>query len=565
MPTLNWIGKEKVINHHQDVPYKILEPQYGFADGLQQSEPNDSGNKIIHGDNLEALKSLLPEYEGKIKCIYIDPPYNTGNESWVYNDNVNHPKIKKWLGEVVGKDGEDLTRHDKWLCMMYPRLKLLHKLLANDGVIFISIDDNEQANLKLICDEIFGARNYLGLISRKQSSGSKNDMGNSKVITTADYILPYKKNDFEFLPYQIKNNKKFNLKDEIGFYSIRALEMQGGGDTLPQRSKMGYSIYHRKADNQIKLLFDYNLENEIVYEEENKELLSLGFICYRPRKRDMALGRWRWGDGTFIERFNNKQVYFDKGRVYMKERASDVVNKYPEALIEDYLNTQGTNELKEIFYSKTFDFPKPSELLKFIFTVSTDKNSIILDSFAGSGTTAHAVLNLNKQDGGNRKYILIEMEDYADTITAERVKRVVMGYGNSETSITGLKTEGTGGSFNYYQLGEPLFLEEDVLNEAVGLENILKYIWYSETRTSYSPTTHSLVEENYRIGSKDQTDYYFYYTKDAVTTVDYDFMAKIKHKASQYIIYADNCLLEKDFMLKHHIIFKKIPRDITRF
>ncbi|AKC20164.1 hypothetical protein IY36_10925 [Flavobacterium psychrophilum] len=147
MPTLNWIGKEKVINHHQDVPYKILEPQYGFADGVQQSEPNDSGNKIIHGDNLKALKSLLPEYEGKIKCIYIDPPYNTGNESWVYNDNVNHPKIKKWLGEVVGKDGEDLTRHDKWLCMMYPRLKLLHKLLAKDGAIFISIDDNEQAHL----------------------------------------------------------------------------------------------------------------------------------------------------------------------------------------------------------------------------------------------------------------------------------------------------------------------------------------------------------------------------------------------------------------------------------
>lgn len=116
--------------------------------------PNDNGNKIIHGDNLEALKSLLPEYEGRVKCIYIDPPYNTGNESWVYNDNVNHPKIKKWLGEVVGKDGEDLARHDKWLCMMYPRLKLLHKLLAKDGAIFISIDDNEQAHLKLLCDEI---------------------------------------------------------------------------------------------------------------------------------------------------------------------------------------------------------------------------------------------------------------------------------------------------------------------------------------------------------------------------------------------------------------------------
>ena len=141
------IGKDKVINHHQDVPYRILEKQYTYKDG-QESDAS-SENKIIHGDNLEALKSLLPEYEGKVKCIYIDPPYNTGNEGWVYNDNVNDPKLKKWLGQVVGKESEDLSRHDKWLCMMYPRLKLLHKLLAEDGAIFISIDDNEQANLRL--------------------------------------------------------------------------------------------------------------------------------------------------------------------------------------------------------------------------------------------------------------------------------------------------------------------------------------------------------------------------------------------------------------------------------
>ena len=160
MPTLNWIGKDKVISHHQDVPYRVLEHKYGFtAKKGEQTEPTQSGNKIIHGDNLEALKSLLPEYEGKIKCIYIDPPYNTGNEGWSYNDNVNHPKIKKWLDETLkAKDQEkvaaigvdDLTRHDKWLCMMYPRLKLLHKLLHDNGAIFISIDDNEQANLKLI-------------------------------------------------------------------------------------------------------------------------------------------------------------------------------------------------------------------------------------------------------------------------------------------------------------------------------------------------------------------------------------------------------------------------------
>ena len=163
MPTLEWIGKSKVINHHQDVPFRVLERKYSFDENGQHNEDNGSENMIIRGDNLEALKALLPRYEGRVKCIYIDPPYNTGNEGWVYNDNVNDPKIKKWLGEVVGKEGEDLTRHDKWLgevvgkegedltrhdkwlCMMYPRLKLLQKLLADDGVIFISIDDTEYA------------------------------------------------------------------------------------------------------------------------------------------------------------------------------------------------------------------------------------------------------------------------------------------------------------------------------------------------------------------------------------------------------------------------------------
>jgi adenine-specific DNA-methyltransferase len=228
-------------------------------------------------------------------------------------------------------------------------------------------------------------------------------------------------------------------------------------------------------------------------------------------------------------------------------------------------NESGTTDeaskiLEQIFNQKTvFDTPKPPRLIERILQLIDDKNSIILDSFAGSGTTAHAVLNLNKKDGGNRKFILIEMEEYANTITAERVKRVIKGYGEDKKAV-----EGTGGSFDYYQLGEPLFLEEDILNEAVGIDNILKYIWYSETRTGFT-NIQNLEQDNYRMGTKDQTDYYFYYIKQAVTTVDYDFMARIKHKASQYIIYADNCLLEKDFMLKHHIIFKKIPRDITRF
>jgi len=160
MPTLHWVGKEKVRHHHRDVPYRVLRDHYHFQTPAE-APANSTDNRIVHGDNLEALKSLLPEFEGKVQCIYIDPPYNTGNEGWVYNDNVNDPRMRKWLGQVVGKEGEDMSRHDKWLCMMYPRLKLLHRLLADDGAIFISIDDNEAHTLRMLLDEVFTRENFV--------------------------------------------------------------------------------------------------------------------------------------------------------------------------------------------------------------------------------------------------------------------------------------------------------------------------------------------------------------------------------------------------------------------
>ena len=533
MSTLNWIGKEKVINHHQDVPYKILEPQYGFADGEQQTEPNDSGNKIIHGDNLEALKSLLPEYEGKIKCIYIDPPYNTGNESWVYNDNVNHPKIKKWLGEVVGIDGEDLTRHDKWLCMMYPRLKLLHKLLAKDGAIFISIDDNEQAHLKLLCDEIFGSGNFINNIIWQKKFSPQNDA--RYFSDNHDFVLCYTKNKNSW-----NRNLLLRTENQNARYKNFDSDVRGNWTS----SDFTVKSYSKEYDYPIttpsgKIITPSNGRCWMTSQKNLQKLIFENRI-------------WFGKNGDNVPRIKKFITHNQQGIVPLTIWMHDEVGH----------NQSAKQDLKKIFNESAvpFETPKTTQLIEKIIQITSNENDIILDSFAGSGTTAHAVLNLNKQDGGDRKFILIEMEDYADTITAERVKRVINGYGEDKKMV-----EGTGGSFNYYQLGKPLFLEDDILNEAVGIENILKYIWYSETRTAYSKATHSLVEENYRIGSKDQTHYYFYYTKDAVKTVDYDFMAKIKHKASQYIIYADNCLLEKDFMLKHHIIFKKIPRDITRF
>jgi len=559
MPTLNWIGKDKVVSHHQDVPYRVLEHKYGFTadpstgSGQESEQPTNSGNKIIHGDNLEALKSLLPEYEGKVKCIYIDPPYNTGNESWVYNDNVNHPKIKKWLGEVVGKDGEDLTRHDKWLCMMYPRLKLLHKLLANDGAIFISIDDNEQANLKLMCDEIFGVRNFVANIAVVNNFKGRSD--DKYVATAHESLLVFQKGNFitKGVTLPKEYSKDYKLEDENGLHRLQGLRKRGSGAKREDRPNMFYPFFFNSKTSEISLERINKIDVEIL-----------------PKLSDGSDGRWRWGKETASKRLDELTCQIVKTRNEYDVFQKDYLNENgiekrikPKSfwLGSEFSAEAGTLELKKIFSKKVFETPKSSDFIHYIIQQSTDNNSIVLDSFAGSGTTAHAVLNLNKQDGGNRKFILVEMENYANDITAERVKRVAKGYGSGTK-----KVEGTGGVFDFYELGLPLFDENQNLNEKVGLEKIREYIWFSETRTSatLSNRVPSKVEK-YLLGKKDESVYYFIYEKDRLTTLDFDGLELIKTKGEQYVIYADNCLLPPAFMAKKNIIFKKIPRDITRF
>lgn len=264
MPTLHWIGKERVINHHINVPFKVLEHAYGFDNGQQTGTETGGGNKIIHGDNLEALKAILPEYEGRIKCIYIDPPYNTGNENWVYNDNVNDPKIKKWLRQVVGKESEDLSRHDKWLCMMYPRLKLLHKLLADNGVIFISIDDNEQANLKLVMDEIFGGENFIRTVACVNNPKGRSD---DKYIATAhESVVIYRKSTNLLLggfdPDE-KITKRYNKLDEKGIYREIDLRKTEDGDNRSDRPNMYYPFIYNERAKDFKVI---NID-EIIPEE----------------------------------------------------------------------------------------------------------------------------------------------------------------------------------------------------------------------------------------------------------------------------------------------------------
>jgi adenine-specific DNA-methyltransferase len=538
MPTLTWIGKEKVINHHRDVPFKILEHKYGFTqtDG-KVNDPVNSGNLIIHGDNLEALKALLPKYEGRIKCIYIDPPYNTGNEDWVYNDNVNDPKLKKWLDATLkakenGKEApigiDDLARHDKWLCMMYPRLKLLYKLLSNDGAIFISIDDNEQTNLKMICDEIFGLSNFIAVIVWQKKYGPAND---AKYLSeTHEYIVCYAKNKILWKPNLIQ-------RDDLQLTAFKNPDNDSRG--LWRASDLSARTYSSNTD--------YPIEG------------PTGKIFYPPKSRSWIITKER-----FKELLDDNRITFGQnstGRPMQKKFLSEVKEGITTQTWWDRSfagdNKIAKYELKDIFPENPFATPKPTKLIERIIHIGADSNSIILDSFTGSGTTAHAVLNLNRHDNCNRKFILIEMEDYAETITAERVKRVIKGYNDKE---------GTGDSFDYYELGKPLFVGEnnEYLNEEVDTEKIREYVWYSETRIAFEPAD-KIQDSEYFLGKKEGTAYYFIYQKDNLTTLDFDTLSSIKTKAGQYVIYADNCLLPKDFMLKKNIVFKKIPRDISRF
>ena len=221
------------------------------------------------------------------------------------------------------------------------------------------------------------------------------------------------------------------------------------------------------------------------------------------------------------------------------------------------LHCELRNTLKNIFPEspKTFDYPKSVALIESVVQAITKDADIILDSFAGSGTTAHAVLNMNKADGGHRKFILVEMMDYADSITAERVKRVIKGYGEGKNAV-----EGTGGNFSFYDLGEPL-LVGDCLNEAVAPEKIREYIWFMETKQPYAPP---IGDNPYYLGKHNSTGYYFYYEPQRVTVLDYAFLSTITEKADGTVIYADRCSISEDKLAKMGITFKKIPRDISR-
>lgn len=591
MPTLHWVGKNKVVNHHHDVPFRLLDKKYSFT-AKEGSPTNSTNNRIIHGDNLEALKSLLPELEGKVKCIYIDPPYNTGKEEWVYNDAVNDPKIKKWLGQVVGKEGEDLSRHDKWLCMMYPRLKLLHRLLAEDGVIFISINDIESASLRLMCDDIFGKNNFLTQFIWNSEGNTDNQL---EVKVNHEYILAFLK--------------------KISNKSIAV------GKTIDPNTRQDSNLWQGIADNninkngvanppsiitlpvgfpcsEIELSYSKKLVDDEFFEQTQKDRFISDIVKKKygieplsglPVKLDDLIvknGRLTLPCriyGGFANQ-NKLQAFIDNGLKPLDDDGGKLTfylnrncgvrytkeNSDPSNILS-VLKGFGTTERMRTTLKNmglNFSYPKPVELIKYILEVGAEPgDSIVLDSFAGSGTTAEAVLHLNRSDGGNRRFISIEMMDYAEDITAQRVKSVMNGY---QTIKHDQSVAGLGGGFDFYTVGAALFNENKNLNEEVGAEAIRGYVAYTENIPNAKRWDTENAVSPYALGSTDTALCVFYYEKDRVTTLDIDFLGQLRIKnlpsrPEQFVIYADKCALDKDFLYKHGITFKRIPRDITRF
>ncbi len=644
MPTLEWLGKERIVAHHLEVPFHVLEHRYGFDSEGRKEAATESGNKIIHGDNLVALKSLLPQYEGRVDCVYIDPPYNTGNEGWVYNDNVRDPRILKWIGDAVGKEGEDFSRHDKWLCMMYPRLVLLEKLLSPEGAIFISIDRNEFAYLKAICDRIFN--NFVGCISWQRTYSPRND--SKGIVSETEYILVYSKSS-DWQPNRLERTDEMDARYKnpdndwcawkSGDASAPGASTHQGMVYAIQQPITGKLIYPPKnrcwsleQSEMLRIMSQwcsYELQ-DINDAKQRAEICGISdsevregvcaIMLKEPKEKSRELAQ------AVLERGQWPKLYFTlngKGgigrKIYLEQtEGKNPTNLWPYSEVGH--TDEAKKELKDIFGGKVpFDTPKPVRLIERILHIATRPDSIVLDSFAGSGTTAHAVLRQNRKDGGNRRFILIEMMDYAEDTTAERVRRVITGYPTKQkqeveifskkltsknllkgaeiiaeaekviadnrdrypeiskpkivdncvkviaSTVADGKVAGISASFDYYEVGLPLFIDDNNLNEEVGADKIREYVYYSEThkpllRRREKGTGKWLMDTHNDIG------YYFYYKPDEVTDLNMETLQEIvTEKAGHYVIYADTCTLPPDFMEARNITFKKIPRDIRRF
>lgn len=477
MPTLDWIGKRAVLNYHNEVPYRQLLPDEAFGAG-----DRGSGNLLIEGDNLEALRSLLPQYEGQVKLIYIDPPYNTGKEAWIYNDNVNSPEIKSWLAKVVGNENEDLSRHDKWLCMMYPRLKLAHRLLSKDGIMIISIDDNEDHNLRILMDEVFDGFNtskkpFLAKMSWITEGNSDNQ---AKIKKVHEYIYVY-------------------AKDHRNFERPNLLDPGVDEDSKLNNSVIRNTIVKNGPKNPASPIvipagFPCSFERGTISSREDKwPHIDVDIVVENFVTKNAFTAYSGWSSSNILKRFIESRflpVHDTKGQntVFelnengtlesIKEREEDK-SSHVTTLLRFLGGPQlASAELKEA--GLNFDYAKPIKLIKYLLGLQKDKNALVLDFFAGSGTTGAAVLEKNAEDSGNRQFILVQM---ADEGTPEEPKPIARPITARRLTYA---VEQHGSGFEFLTLGETLFEADGRIREGVSYEALARYVFHYATGEAWS-------------------------------------------------------------------------------
>lgn len=547
MPTLNFKGKAFIANHHMGVPYHTLVPKKSKS---LTKEPKLEDNLIVHGDNLKALKALLPTYAGRVKCIYIDPPYNTGNEKWAYNDNVNSPMIQEWLGKVV--DTEDLTRHDKWLCMMTPRLKLLKELLRDDGVIFISIDDNEVHHLRMLMDEIFGEDNFVAnFVWRRRASSA---LAERLVSLDHEYVVVYCKANFNGFSGLQKDYANYNNPDNDpnGPWTLGDLTV---GMTKKQRPNQFYVL----VDPATGKKYPANPDRVWAFVKETMlQQIKNGRVCFPDdeSKRPM-LKRYQ----------NDLKSHVNPISTWVKsisEKVEETANGDPSEL-KSGLTAEGTRLIQGLFGMTIFNYPKPKSLIRSFLKVATKEHDIILDSFAGSGTTAHAVLALNKEDGGNRRFILVECEDYADSVTAERVRRVIKGVPGAKNEAL---REGLGGTFSFFELGGSIEIEKLLAGKDLpSYMELARYVFYTATGQEFDEK--KINEKRHFIGeTKSHEVYLFYkpdveYLKATALTLDHA-KAFGAYKGKRRLVFAPTKYLDQNYLDEFRIDFAQLPFEIYR-
>jgi len=503
VPTIQFKGKSVIENYHHTVPHHRLEFDAKLSLLPKGERPSLDGNLIIEGDNLLALKALLPTHAGRVKCIYIDPPYNTGNEGWVYNDNLTQPQFKEWIGRTVGKEGEDACRHDKWCCMMYPRLTLLRELLREDGSIWISIDDNEVHNLRSIMDEVFGADNFIATVIWEKVYSPKSS---AKYLSeNHDYIVVYakKKPNWQrrLLPRTEEANARYENPDNDPRGPWKASD-------LSARNYYSKGVYAIQCPG--------------------------GRVIEGPPEGTY----WRVSEDTFWDMDEDNRIWWGddgNGTPAIKRFLAEVRDLVPETIwtYQEVGHTQDAKKevIRILGGTESPVTPKPVSLLDRILWIASDPGDIVLDSFAGTGTTGHSAIASVADNGGGRRFVLVQQKydtkdnetaDYniCERLTAERVRRVMSGYTYTKRGAKGRtrkgEVSGLGGSFTYARVAEPLFGEYKDFGETLpAYEDIAKYVFYTETSREFPGATKrrnpAWDAKTGRIGEHGGRSYYLLY------------------------------------------------------